>query len=292
MRPYRSLRSRLMTLLVAVSVSLCGQANAAEAAPPGAPPPIIDSVDFRGNTKVPTATLASLVQLRPGENLSGERLTPELERIVAAYRSQGGAGVWPRLLERGLGHVAVTFEIQETGAPQSAVGADGMPVAVRNALGNTQVCASAGTSNDLCHAWVKADGTLIQIDSNGPHAAHWIAGPVQADGRLAICQYWDTGRIVMPPELMQPTSPLGKGGSVCVTKDFRTACKNYDDLSGLEPELQRKGKRTMAQRFQEEGVCYQASYYQYPVGSAWFGAGNPLPGQLGLDRMILLPGHQ
>ncbi|MGC3982343.1 MAG: POTRA domain-containing protein [Steroidobacteraceae bacterium] len=252
--------------------------------------PVVDEITFKGNTKISSNELRKLVQLQIGREVSGSLIAPELERLMDAYKGKGGALVAPDVQEIKLNHLRVVFQVFEGGTAQVPVDDRGVPLYLYKYFGNTLICAAAGTSNDLCHTWMYEDGRMIQIDSNGAHTAHWVVGPVLADGRVPICQYWDTGRIVMPAELRAYTGLRWPAGNVCTTENYKTVCRNYDDLSKESADTQRKGMRDMAQRFQEEGVCYP--HGEHEVGTAWFEYGTPLPGQLGMDREILIPGHQ
>jgi hypothetical protein len=61
------------------------------------------------------------------------------------------------------------------------------------------------------------------------------------------------------------------------------------DLSTLTPEQRSVATRSMGERFYH-GMCYPIGPHQ--VGDVWFEADDPLPGELGMDRMLLIPGRQ
>jgi hypothetical protein len=159
------------------------------------------------------------------------------------------------------------------------------------------VYAAAQTSNDLCHMWLNRDGTFIIFDPNGAHTGHWRAGKVRADGRVPICRYWDLSTFALPAELQSkpsgpPPTPTGAKlmTRICETHNFRTTCNAYPDVSQLSSELQRKAHLTMIESRHEEGICY--AHGPHEVGDVWFEWDDPLPGQIGLDREMLLPGQQ
>jgi len=163
-----------------------------------------------------------------------------------------------------------------------------------NYYGNTLVCAAAETGQDLCHLWLYPDGTFINFDQNGAHTGHYSVGPVRADSKVPVCQYWDTTNMMVPENLRQamPSQPAVGGIQtvmVCRTENYRTDCERGVDpatLSGLDLE---RSKWTMGERFYH-GMCYPLGSQN--VGDVWFEFDDPLPGQLGLDKMFLLPGHQ
>ncbi len=178
-------------------------------------------------------------------------------------------------------------------------------------FGNTLVCAAAQTGNDLCHTWLNRDGTMTIYDQNGSHTGHWRAGKVGADGRVPLCRYWDLTDFALPagvkpdgmPRAMTPSGPslppappppvtpgAPRAVRICEMKNFHSVCTNYPDVGKLTPDLQRKASLTMVQVRHEDGACY--SHGPHKVGEAWFEWADAFPGQLGLDREILLPGHQ
>lgn len=181
---------------------------------------------------------------------------------------------------------------------------------LENYYDNTLVRAAAKTGNDLCHLWLYRDGTLINFDPNGAHTGDYQLGPVRADGKVPVCQYWDTPNMIIPKELQRPMGPAavntapsqgatssagsglppGAGGAmVCRNSDYRTDCyRGVDPATLTEQELKVSG-RTMGERFYN-GMCYPLGPHN--VGDTWFEDDDPLPGQLGLDKLFLLPGHQ
>ena len=172
---------------------------------------------------------------------------------------------------------------------------------LENYYGNTLVCAAAITGNDLCHLWLNRDGTFINIDPTGGHAGHYRVGPVRADGKVPVCLKWDTPNLVMPPEigLRAPPRPPGGGASavapdrpplamMCKTAGFRTTCTRVDPAT-LSAEDRKIAMRTMGERF-HNGMCYPLA--RKTVGDTWFEDDDPLPGQAGKDKLLLLPGRR
>jgi hypothetical protein len=165
---------------------------------------------------------------------------------------------------------------------------------LENYYGNTLVCAAAQTGNDLCHLWLNRNGTFINFDRSGGHAGHYRVGPKRSDGKVPVCQYWDTPNMIMPKELdtpmpVPPAQP-GEAGQVllCKTEGFRTTC-GHADPAGLSTEDRQIAARSMGERF-HAGMCYPLG--PHAVGDIWFESDDPLPGQLGKDKLLLLAGHR
>ena len=159
---------------------------------------------------------------------------------------------------------------------------------LENYYGNTLVCAAAITGNDLCHLWLNRDGTFINIDPTGGHAGHYRVGPIRADGKLPVCLYWDTPNLVMPPEIGRPTADRPPPAMMCKTAGFRTTCTRVDPAT-LSVEDRKIAMRTMGERF-HNGMCYPLA--PKTVGDTWFEDDDPLPGQAGKDKVLLLPGRR
>lgn len=166
---------------------------------------------------------------------------------------------------------------------------------LQNYYGNTLVCAAALTLNDLCHLWLYRDGSFINFDANGAHTGHYSVGPMRPDGKVPVCQFWDTVNMLMPVEIAakqkMPGPPPGAAGGVmiCENKDFRTTCRRGVDPATLSEEQQRAANRTMGERF-HNGMCYPLGPHN--VGDIWWETDDPLPGQAGADKLLLLPGHR
>jgi hypothetical protein len=170
---------------------------------------------------------------------------------------------------------------------------------LENYYGNTLVCAAAITGNDLCHLWLNRDGTFINIDLTGAHAGHYRAGPVRTDGKVPVCLYWDTPNLIMPPEIGLPMPPSPRDGVsvappgptpglLCKTTGFRTTCTRVDP-GNLSPEDRKIAARNMGERF-HNGMCYPLA--PKTVGDVWFEDDDPLPGQAGKDKLLLLRGRR
>lgn len=262
--------------------------------------PVIDVIAYEGNKKVSTKDLEKVVQLKAGTPLSAAVIYPELVRITDYYKDHGGAYVQPSILETAVNHSKVIFQIHEGVTPIEGPEEAPLSANMKNFLGNTLICAAAQTGNDLCHLWLNKDGTFMIFDANGAYTGKWKAGKVRADGRTPICRYWDISDFQMPDELraggmpMPAANPAGvnapRSARICETKNWRTICTSYPDVSKLSPELQRKANRSRLQMNNEEGSCY--AHGAHEMNTAWFEWDNHSPGQLGLDREILLPGQQ
>ena len=204
----------------------------------------------------------------------------------------------PSILETSLNHVRIIFQIHEGSAPRELSEEAPAPAFLDKFFGNTLICAATQTGNDLCHMWLERDGSFIIFDPTGAHSGHWKTGVVRTDGRVPLCRYWDLTNFKMPAELQTTSMPMGpprRPGApvpamICTTTNFRTSCVNYPDRSKLTPTQQRLASRTMLQTRNEDGICY--AHGPHEVGAVWFEWDDPLPGQLGLDREMLLPGHQ
>jgi hypothetical protein len=314
---HRSCRTLLLSLLAVVSAAAQAQLPAAGAtvsdpAPPrnmGNPGiaglgPVIDGFSFEGNRKVSNAELAALIQLKPGTPLSSVVIQPELVRITDHYRAHGGAYVQPSIVETSYGHATVIFQVHE-GAVRSTAGSEPQqpPAFADKFWGNTMVCAAAQSGNDLCHNWMMADGSLIIFDANGVHKGRWQAGKVLADGRVPICRYWEGNTVPLPPEIVAakgppPGPPPAAAGAppaprpmrICRNVEFEMQCKTVTDPGLLTAEEKRIAGLAMVERNREIGSCY--SHGPHEVGDVWFEWDDYAPGQLGLDRQMLMPGHQ
>jgi len=260
--------------------------------------PVIDGFSFEGNHKVSGQALAAVVDLPAGTPLSAFVIQPQLEKIAAYYRAYGGAYVQPSILETRLNHVRVIFQVHEGAAPRELPEEAPAPAFLDKFFGNTLICAATQTGNDLCHMWLERDGSFIIFDPTGAHSGHWKTGVVRTDGRVPLCRYWDLSDFKAPAELgiaplmaqAKPRPGVPTPAMLCTTTNFRTSCVRYPDRSKLTPEQQRLASRTMLQTRHDDGICY--AHGPHEVGAVWFEWDDPLPGQLGLDREMLLPGHQ
>ena len=292
-----------------LAISIFAAAPAAKAADPPLPAvlgppgvagkgPVIDRFSFEGNHKVSDQALTAVVDLPAGTPLSTFLIQPQLEKIAAYYRAYGGAYVQPSILETSLNHARVIFQIHEGAAPRELPEEAPPPAFLDKFFGNTLICAAAQTGNDLCHMWLERDGSFIIFDPTGAHSGHWKAGVVRPDGRVPLCRYRDLSNFRAPAELqIKPVLPpiVPKPGAptpvmLCTTANFRTSCVTYPDRSKLTPDLQRLASQPSLQTSHEQGTCY--AHGPHEVGAVWFEWDDPLPSQLGLDREMLLPGHQ
>lgn len=283
-----SIKYGLMGLML---LPLCAARSA-----PADSTPVIDQINFTGNVEIGTPDLVKLTKLAAGAPLSADAIRPDLARIMDAYERWGGAIVAPSIIETSQGHVTLTYQINEhPDQSKAALDRKGWPQFLHAYLGNTLVCAAAKTGNDLCHTWLESDGTFVTFDNSGVRSGHFTVGPVRPDGRVPICRYWDSLTLVTPaelaPKMMMPPPAAGTKPQVqvCDTQNFHTSCPRVDRDS-LTPEQTKVASYSMTQRFHYVGVCY--AHGPHKVGDTWYEWDDPLPGQLGLDREILLPGHQ
>jgi hypothetical protein len=157
--------------------------------------------------------------------------------------------------------------------------------------GNTVVCLAAASGQELCHVWYNRDGSFVLFDAGMARTGHYTVGSMRADGKVPVCFYADSPKRVNPPELVvpMPAPPPAAGAKpatlVCRTDNFRTVCsrKDADSLTDDEKKL------AQGDHFYN-GICYPLGPRN--VGDVWFEDDDPLPGQLGMDKMMLLPGHQ
>jgi hypothetical protein len=261
--------------------------------------PVIDAFSFTGNHKVRSAQLEQLVQLKPGMPLSSVLIQPELERLTAYYKDHGGAYIQPSILENSLNHVRVIFQVHEGVKWYSAGSEPQPPPRFLDAYwNNTMVCAAAQTGNDLCHIWLMKDGTFIIFDPNGVHRGKWKAGKVMADGRVPLCRYWEGQTVTLPPEIVAAKGATGpprlpgapQPARICKVVDFQMKCSTYPDIEQLSDDQRRVASMSMVDRNREIGSCY--SHGPHQLGDVWFEWDDYAPGQLGLDRQMLVPGHQ
>jgi hypothetical protein len=167
---------------------------------------------------------------------------------------------------------------------------------LENYYGNTLVCAAAVTGNDLCHLWLSRDGSFINFDENGAHTGHYQVGPMRPDGKVPVCQFWDTTNMLFLPGVPRPMMgpPPGAPGAapgmmLCHTTDFHTSCRRGVDPATMTAQEIKESGRNMAERFYN-GMCYPLGPHH--VGDSWFEQDDPLPGQAGQDKLLLLPGRQ
>lgn len=196
---------------------------------------------------------------------------------------------------------------------------------LENYYGNTLVCAAAITQNDLCHLWLNRDGSFINFDQNGAHTGHYSVGPMRPDGKVPVCQYWDSPNMIIPPEIaatqrmpgmpapapaggaapaagnapggIPPAAPGGAAGPggmggmvmLCENKNYRTTCRRGVDPATLSDAQKKAANRTMGERF-HNGMCYPLGAHN--VGDIWWEDDDPLPGQANRDKLLLLAGRR
>jgi hypothetical protein len=167
---------------------------------------------------------------------------------------------------------------------------------LENYYDNTLVCAAAITGNDLCHLWLSRDGSFINFDGNGAHTGHYQVGPMRPDGKVPVCQFWDTTNMLFLPGVPRPMMgpPPGAAGAaptmtLCHTTDFHTSCRRGVDPATMTAQEIKESGRNMAERFYN-GMCYPLGPHH--VGDSWFEDDDPLPGQASKDKLLLIPGHQ
>lgn len=84
----------------------------------------IQSIQFRGNTRLDGAQLARLAGLKSGDADSPDAIGAARDRIVAAYRAQGSdVAVSIDIARPDATHTAVTFLIDEQGTSVTPRGA-------------------------------------------------------------------------------------------------------------------------------------------------------------------------
>ena len=98
----------------------------------------------------------------------------------------------------------------------------------------------------------------------------------------------------VPPPMMGPPPPAGAAPGaapvmVCETRNFHTTCRHGLDPASLSAQERIEAHYSMAERFYH-GMCYPLGPHN--VGDIWFEEDDPLPGQAGRDKLLLLPGHQ
>jgi hypothetical protein len=282
---------------------------------------VVQSVVVEGNKDVSTASIMNALQLKNGGALSRAAVLADNARIEALYKKSGRqVQVWPNLTHPGEGArqavTTLTFNLIEGAAPRHY---DELADPLENYYGNTLVCAAAQTLNDLCHLWLNRDGSFINFDSGEAKTGHYVTGPRRADGKVAVCQYWDTPTMVTPEEISPrrggpPPAPApaaggsapptaggppgggaanggapGGGVMICATQNYRSTCLRGVDEATLTADDRKLIPTGMGDRFYK-GLCYPIG--PHDVGDIWFEKDDPLPGQLGTDRVLLIRGRQ
>jgi hypothetical protein len=253
----------------------------------------VQEIHIQCNHSIGSDQIARVMTLKPGGQLSRAAVVGDVNHIEALYRSAGkSADVRTDLTHPGEqdGHArtVMTFFVIE-GAKPRPVEAPGDPLEAY--FENTLVCAAAKSGRDLCHLWLNRDGTFINFDGGEAKTGHYATGPMRPDGKIPVCQYWDTPDMVTPAEIAPPMRlpTAASVGILCTRDHFRTTCQRGVELATLSPGQQSVAKRSMGERFYH-GMCYPIGPHE--VGDDWFEADDPLPGELGMDRLLLIPGRQ
>jgi hypothetical protein len=258
---------------------------------------VVQDVQVQGNKAVSTADINKAIKLKPGAPLSRAAVLADVERIEGLYKH---ANLSVRVAtdlthpgeKEGKPRTTMTYLIEENAKPRKFTIDDPLEVYYDNTL----VCAAAKTGNDLCHLWLNRDGSFINFDAGEAKTGHYTVGPVRADGKVAVCQYWDNPNMISPsevkPQMPAPPPPVAgasAGVMICRTDGYRTTCLRGVDPETLSEQDRKAANRSMGERFYN-GMCYPIGPHE--VGDIWFEADDPLPGQQGMDRMLLIPGRQ
>lgn len=282
---------------------------------------IAQAVTIEGNKELPAATVNAAIHIKPGSPLTRAAVLADIERIEAAYKKAGkSVQVWPDVTHPGEGQgkpvTTLTYRLIEGAKPRHY---DESADPLENYYENTLVCAAAQTLNDLCHLWLNRDGSFVNFDANEAKMGHYTTSPRRADGKVQVCQYWDTPLMVTPAELssrnpmpapapapggagpgagagpaagMAGAPPAGGGGPpamVCKNQNDRTTCVRGVNAATLSDEDKKLTAGTMGDRF-HGGMCYPIG--PHDPGDIYFEKDDPLPGQLGMDRVLLIRGRQ
>jgi len=257
---------------------------------------VVQAVRIEGNQALGDTALRAVVRLKAGTPLTRAAVLSDMSALEARYRQAGkSVQVWPELTHPGEGQgqpiTTLTYRLFE-GARARHYDDAADPLA--NYYDNTLVCAAAQTGNDLCHLWLNRDGSFINFDVGEAKSGHYQVGPRRADGKVPVCQYWDTPDMVTPaeiaPHMGPPPAAAGKAGAmVCKNHNFRTTCVRGVDPAALSAEEKALIAGSMGERFYG-GMCYPIG--PHDPGDIWFEQDDPLPGQLGKDKVLLLQGRQ
>jgi hypothetical protein len=256
---------------------------------------VVQEIRIQGNHAIAREEIIRVMALKGGSPLSRAAVVADVKQIEALYQQTSKiADVATDLTHPGEheGHprTVLTFTITEGASPRP-VEPEGDPLEIY--FDNTLVCAAASSGKDLCHLWLNRDGTFINFDAGEAKTGHYTTGPMRPDGKVPVCQYWDSPDMVTPaeiaPRMGPPVAMPATVGTLCTTEDFRTTCHRPVELAALPPEQQVIAKRTMGERFYQ-GMCYPIGPHR--IGDDWFEADDPLPGELGMDRVLLIPGRQ
>lgn len=256
---------------------------------------VVQEIHVQGNHAIGDDQIIRVMALKAGSPLSRAAVVADVKRIEALYHQAGKtADVATDLThpgeQEGQPRTVLTFSIIE-GARPRPLESEEDPLEVY--FDNTLVCAAASSGRDLCHLWLSRDGTFINFDAGEAKTGHYLTGPMRADGKVPVCQYWDSPDMVTPVEIAPrrgpPVTTPATLGTLCTTEDFRTTCRRGVELASLSPEQRAIATRSMGERFYH-GMCYPIGPHR--IGDDWFERDDPLPGELGMDRVLLIPGRQ
>jgi hypothetical protein len=261
---------------------------------------VVQEVRVAGNRLVPTVRILSVIGLHGGAALPRAAVRADVASIESLYkRRRLNVAVTTDLTHpgerEGQPRTTLTFNVAENATRPPAFTADPLEVY----YDNTAVCAAAQTGNDLCHLWLNRDGSMIIFDAGEAKTGHYSVGPLRADGKAPVCLHWDSPAMISPaevrPQMGPPPAPPGAGGnrpagvSICREQNFRTTCQFNVDPATLSEAERKQSNLSMGERFYQ-GMCYPMGPHY--VGDIWFEADDPMPGQLGMDKMLLLPGRR
>jgi hypothetical protein len=256
---------------------------------------VVQEIRIQGNHAIDREKIIRVMALKDGSPLSRAAVVADVKQIEALYQhTSKTADVTTDLTHpgehEGQPRTVLTFTIIEGASPRP-VEPEGDPLEIY--FENTLVCAAASSGRDLCHLWLNRDGTFINFDAGEAKTGHYATGPMRPDGKVPVCQYWDSPEMVTPaeiaPRMGPPVTTPATVGTLCTSEDFRTTCRRPVELASLPVEQQGIARRTMGERFYH-GMCYPIGPRR--VGDEWFEADDPLPGELGMDRVLLIPGRQ
>jgi hypothetical protein len=256
---------------------------------------VVQAVQVAGNHRIATEVISPSLHLHAGAPLSRAAVLADAARIEALYQKRGiRVAVTSDLTHpgehEGAPRTTLTFNIEENAQQRPAYTEDPLEAY----YDNTAVCAAAQTGNDLCHLWLNRDGSMIIFDPGEAKRGHYSVGPLRADGKAPVCLHWDSPAMISPVEVRPqmgppPSATKSTGVSICRNRNFRTTCLRDVDAATLTDEDRGAVNLDMGQRF-HRGMCYPLGPHR--VGDIWFEADDPLPGQLGMDKMLLLPGRR
>lgn len=195
--------------------------------------------------------------------------------------------------------LAMAQQAQQPATTRQLAGTASLSVdPLANFYDNTLVCLAAVGGQDLCHQWLNRDGTFINIDQGGAHTGHYTVSRPGDDGKVRICYFFDTRNTSSPSDLLRAGSgggpPPGAADgvqrvTVCRSTDSHTACQRNVDPATVPAGEQRYITRSAEDAFYK-GMCYPMARHE--VGDVWFETGDPMPRDLGTDKVMLVRGRR